>query len=363
MQGIVTELLLGGTLRKYLMDMRPRSLDTPVAIGFALDIARAIECLHSHGIIHRDLKPGTFPLTSFGWYVKCGNSIRCLIGIAANSRPEDCETCRFRFSKRRMMMTAETNLSVDAPQEPCRHKMLDFLDDVSLFARNGSQGLPVANIIAYKLTLRGHGRTKEPRQAAFPAPYYRAVEFKQASGYTRNAENMVATSYLDEGKAKVGDMKAWYRSDSPVKDFSAKDVCDELQRSYGPSVIDLAAPKGGTISTQFAKLRLNSIPEDAKSKDHDQRVKATIEERKRLYEFILLGNVELVNYFLGTETHLLMEKMTNNGNTALHAAVGSSTKNYQFLEKLLEKIPAENTLWDVRNSDGSTLLHVAAITR
>lgn len=56
---IVTELLVGGTLRKYLVNMRPRCLDLRVAVGFALDIARAMECLHSHGIIHRDLKPGT----------------------------------------------------------------------------------------------------------------------------------------------------------------------------------------------------------------------------------------------------------------------------------------------------------------
>lgn len=55
---IVTEILLGGTLRKYLLSTRPGRLDTHVAIGFALDIARAMECLHSHGIIHRDLKPG-----------------------------------------------------------------------------------------------------------------------------------------------------------------------------------------------------------------------------------------------------------------------------------------------------------------
>lgn len=55
---IVTELLLGGTLRKYLFNLRPKCLDRRVAIGFALDIARAMECLHAHGIIHRDLKPG-----------------------------------------------------------------------------------------------------------------------------------------------------------------------------------------------------------------------------------------------------------------------------------------------------------------
>ncbi|XP_019057120.1 PREDICTED: serine/threonine-protein kinase HT1 isoform X2 [Tarenaya hassleriana] len=61
---IVTELLLGGTLRKYLLNLRPRHLGIDVAIGFALDIARAMECLHSHGIIHRDLKPENLILTA-----------------------------------------------------------------------------------------------------------------------------------------------------------------------------------------------------------------------------------------------------------------------------------------------------------
>ncbi|XP_061337358.1 serine/threonine-protein kinase STY13-like [Gastrolobium bilobum] len=61
---IVTELLLGGTLRKYLLSMRPKCLDMDVAVGFALDIARAMECLHSHGIIHRDLKPDNLILTA-----------------------------------------------------------------------------------------------------------------------------------------------------------------------------------------------------------------------------------------------------------------------------------------------------------
>lgn len=35
--------------------------------------------------------------------------------------------------------------------EPCRHKVLDLIGDVSLFARCGSQGLPVAHIVAYKV--------------------------------------------------------------------------------------------------------------------------------------------------------------------------------------------------------------------
>ncbi|KEH25736.1 putative dual-specificity kinase TKL-Pl-4 family [Medicago truncatula] len=68
---IVTELLLGGTLRKYLLSMRPKCLNMRVAVGFALDIARAMECLHLHGIIHRDLKPETRM-----WYL-------CLVGYCS----------------------------------------------------------------------------------------------------------------------------------------------------------------------------------------------------------------------------------------------------------------------------------------
>ncbi|KVH92870.1 Protein kinase, catalytic domain-containing protein [Cynara cardunculus var. scolymus] len=45
---IVTELLTGGTLRKYLVNMRPRGLDTRVAIGFALDIAQNLLLTADH---------------------------------------------------------------------------------------------------------------------------------------------------------------------------------------------------------------------------------------------------------------------------------------------------------------------------
>lgn len=55
---IVTELLPGMSLRKYLMSNRKQQLDPRLAINFALDVARAMDCLHANGIIHRDLKPG-----------------------------------------------------------------------------------------------------------------------------------------------------------------------------------------------------------------------------------------------------------------------------------------------------------------
>ncbi|KAG8650063.1 serine/threonine-protein kinase STY13 [Manihot esculenta] len=61
---IVTELLPGMSLRKYLISIRPKQLELRVALNFALDIARAMECLHANGIIHRDLKPDNLLLTT-----------------------------------------------------------------------------------------------------------------------------------------------------------------------------------------------------------------------------------------------------------------------------------------------------------
>lgn len=55
---IVSELLPGMSLKNYLNSLRPSQLDIHTAIGYALDIAHAMECLHANGIIHRDLKPG-----------------------------------------------------------------------------------------------------------------------------------------------------------------------------------------------------------------------------------------------------------------------------------------------------------------
>ncbi|CAJ1948414.1 unnamed protein product [Sphenostylis stenocarpa] len=60
---IVTEMLPGLSLRRYLITIRPKQLELYVAIKFALDIARAMDWLHANGIIHRDLKPDNLLLT------------------------------------------------------------------------------------------------------------------------------------------------------------------------------------------------------------------------------------------------------------------------------------------------------------
>ncbi|GJW66381.1 ankyrin repeat-containing domain, PGG domain protein, partial [Tanacetum coccineum] len=56
------------------------------------------------------------------------------------------------------------------------------------------------------------------------------------------------------------------------------------------------------------------------------------------------------------------DKITKNGNTILHIAVNSG-KSHELLEILLEQIPVSTQLVELKNLDGSTLLHVAAIVR
>ncbi|XP_010547492.1 PREDICTED: serine/threonine-protein kinase HT1-like [Tarenaya hassleriana] len=67
---IVTELMTGGTLQRFLWNSRPRRLDRELSISFALNIAQAMEYLHENGIIHRDLKPSNVLVTGDGKRVK-----------------------------------------------------------------------------------------------------------------------------------------------------------------------------------------------------------------------------------------------------------------------------------------------------
>ncbi|XP_050384130.1 serine/threonine-protein kinase STY46-like [Argentina anserina] len=60
---IVTELMRGGTVQKYLWGTRPVIPDLKISVSFALDICRAMKYLHANGIIHRDLKPSNLLLS------------------------------------------------------------------------------------------------------------------------------------------------------------------------------------------------------------------------------------------------------------------------------------------------------------
>ncbi|KAK6125482.1 hypothetical protein DH2020_040773 [Rehmannia glutinosa] len=60
---IITELMKGGTLQKFLWSVRPNCPDLKLSMHFALEISRAMEYLHRNRIIHRDLKPSNLLLT------------------------------------------------------------------------------------------------------------------------------------------------------------------------------------------------------------------------------------------------------------------------------------------------------------
>ncbi|CAH1448932.1 unnamed protein product [Lactuca virosa] len=179
------------------------------------------------------------------------------------------------------------------------------------------------------------------------------------------------------GKEKVGDhqtqYRLWRRSDALVKgwilgslskeilgyvvnrltrklhqetnsdhDFSAKDVWDELQTLYAPV---------------FPKLPPVIAPPVGADTPQDEDIAGDLHN---LYSNIQRGYWEWVEYTLNGGRVTEIDKITNNGNTSLHVAVGTS-KKWEFLEILLEKIPENTQLIDVTNSEGSTLLHVAAI--
>ncbi|KAD6454910.1 hypothetical protein E3N88_09616 [Mikania micrantha] len=82
---------------------------------------------------------------------------------------------------------------------------------------------------------------------------------------------------------------------------------------------------------------------------------------KKLHAAILVQNYRDVIAILGDRIVTLRDRITINGNTALHVAVGVSNDKI-FLGKMLNLAREDNQQpLDMRNFEGSTLLHVAAI--
>ncbi|KAD6454599.1 hypothetical protein E3N88_09305 [Mikania micrantha] len=80
-----------------------------------------------------------------------------------------------------------------------------------------------------------------------------------------------------------------------------------------------------------------------------------------LYDATLGQNILLVEHILSRNVVTLRDKITINGNTALHVAVGTCN-NREFLEKMLNLATKDNEQsLDMKNSEESNLLHVAAI--
>ncbi|KAK9073670.1 hypothetical protein SSX86_006264 [Deinandra increscens subsp. villosa] len=180
------------------------------------------------------------------------------------------------------------------------------------------------------------------------------------------------------GKEKAGDYMLWRRSDALVRgwilgslseqplksvlktntDFTSKDVWDQLHTIYGPRLQH-------TLATDLDDERITSEEESVReesstSKDTQSEDQKETEDHQRLYEATQSRDYNTVYNLLKSGKVKVTDRITINGNTALHLAVGT-TKMRDILEKMLEMAPEGNTILDMKNSEGSTLLHVAAI--
>ncbi|KAI3511021.1 hypothetical protein L1887_18162 [Cichorium endivia] len=157
-------------------------------------------------------------------------------------------------------------------------------------------------------------------------------------------------------------------------DFSAKDIWDELQIVYGSAVL----PRRQTIHSPEhvppppqTPLPVD-ITYDTRPPNPYVHVPLTPEEilegqeqdkedaRNVMLEATQVRNWKEVCRLLSTyDDFTAMDIIDKNGNTAFHIAVGT-TKKGEVIKKLMDLTPP-NTPFDVRNLDGSTLLHIASI--
>ncbi|KAD6454869.1 hypothetical protein R6Q59_016569 [Mikania micrantha] len=135
----------------------------------------------------------------------------------------------------------------------------------------------------------------------------------------------------------------------PNKDFTAKEAWDKLQTMY-----DLPLRAGHDRGPK--EISRKGVESETIKQKNEEEIKD-----KTLHAAIVRQQIELVKQILA-ENITLRDKITFNGNTALHVAVGTSSNNREFLENLLNLATKDNQQsLDMRNSEGSTLLHVAAI--
>ncbi|KAI3670727.1 hypothetical protein L1987_87723 [Smallanthus sonchifolius] len=185
-----------------------------------------------------------------------------------------------------------------------------------------------------------------------------------------SSENLKPISDLEvkikhaQGKEKVGGwrrsdalVKAWILSSlsqetlkyviKPNKDHStAEQVWKELRTIYGPL-------------SPLAEGRIRLLED---MRDEEEKKVRIVRVKRSLYSAILTRDFEKVESVLREKVVTLSDKITISGNTALHVAVATTNKDKEFLKKMLDMATQDNLQpLDRRNSQGSTLLHVAAI--
>ncbi|KAD6455069.1 hypothetical protein E3N88_09775 [Mikania micrantha] len=103
-------------------------------------------------------------------------------------------------------------------------------------------------------------------------------------------------------------------------------------------------------------------PSELGNQIHAEKQAGKSRSLEKLHAAIREQNALDVAHILNHRIVTLRDKITINGNTALHVAVGTANNNRDFLGNMLDLAKKHNQpSLDMRNSEGSTLLHVAAI--
>ncbi|KAK1418637.1 hypothetical protein QVD17_27782 [Tagetes erecta] len=126
--------------------------------------------------------------------------------------------------------------------------------------------------------------------------------------------------------------------------LTAKDVWNEVRSMYGQQAT--------ADRVQEWKVGTNGMLLKEKVKEERERSRI----KQDLYHAVECGKLEDVKSILNKGVIGITDSISINGNTALHIAASNSNG---ILESLLNLRPTDIPLKDVRNEDGSTLLHLA----
>ncbi|KAK1418638.1 hypothetical protein QVD17_27783 [Tagetes erecta] len=135
-----------------------------------------------------------------------------------------------------------------------------------------------------------------------------------------------------------------HRLKSKQTHFTAKHVWEQLRHMYGQQVEELEKER-----------KEGSYAIDPKEFVEEERNRSRV--KQDLYLAVECGKLQHVLSILQHKNIGITDSISINGNTALHIAVSNSDG---FLHSMLELLPSDIPLKDVKNMDGSTLLHLAA---
>ncbi|KAJ0520243.1 putative ankyrin repeat-containing domain-containing protein [Helianthus annuus] len=181
--------------------------------------------------------------------------------------------------------------------------------------------------------------------------------------------------FINESSMQVGDeQKLWNRSDALVHGwilgslseqaaitvlnslesklrqqtrFTAKHIWDQVQSMYDQQA---------DVQEEERKVGSGSPCIDLMQKVREKR--DGTRNKQALYDAVECGKLQQVVSIINKEKVAITESISINGNTALHIAMAYKDDGDGFLKSMLDL--TDIPLTEVRNSDGSTPLHLAA---